>query len=61
MRELKRHIERDGSGSIALRPERAEDMWHAYNLISEGDHVRATAYRRITSESATPGRSSTTR
>jgi protein pelota len=28
-------------------------LWHAYNLISEGDEVRATAVRRIVSESAT--------
>ena len=35
MKLIKRHIEKDGSGSITLRPERAEDMWHAYNLIQE--------------------------
>lgn len=30
-----------------------EDMWHAYNLIQQGDQVRATAVRRIVNESAT--------
>lgn len=28
-------------------------MWHAYNLIQQGDHVRASAVRRIVSESST--------
>lgn len=28
-------------------------MWHAYNLIQQGDQVRATAVRRIVSESST--------
>ena len=28
-------------------------MWHAYNLISEGDELRATAVRRIVNETAT--------
>jgi stalled ribosome rescue protein Dom34 len=26
-------------------PEESEDMWHAYNLISEGDCVRASTIR----------------
>lgn len=30
-----------------------EDMWHAYNLIQQGDQVRATAVRRIVNESST--------
>lgn len=28
-------------------------MWHAYNLISEGDSVRSTTIRKVQSESAT--------
>lgn len=26
-------------------PEESEDIWHAYNLISEGDCVRASTIR----------------
>lgn len=32
-------------GHVTLRPEDSEDMWHLYNLISEGDAVRAPAIR----------------
>jgi len=28
-------------------PEESEDMWHAYNLISEGDGVRASTIRSV--------------
>lgn len=28
MKLLKRHIEKDGSGSVALRLEQDEDLWH---------------------------------
>jgi protein pelota len=45
MRLLHRDIDRDGVGTITLLPEELEDMWHAYNLIAVGDHVRATTLR----------------
>ncbi|KAJ8296841.1 Protein dom34 [Rhodotorula toruloides] len=48
----------DQSGSVTLRPQDDEDMWHAYNLISKGDELRASAVRRVTSESATGSTSS---
>ena len=36
----------DFSGSnVTVIPEEAEDMWQAYNLIAEGDHVRASTIR----------------
>lgn len=34
-------------------PDEPEDMWHAYNLISEGDSVRSTTIRKVQTESAT--------
>ena len=34
MRLKKNAIQRDGTGFVAVVPEDAEDMWHAYNLIS---------------------------
>ncbi|BGP36859.1 Translation factor pelota [Rhodotorula kratochvilovae] len=55
---VKKHIERDGSGFVTLRPQDDEDMWHAYNLIQKGDELRGSAVRRITSESATGSTSS---
>ncbi|KAH9951656.1 pelota [Amylocystis lapponica] len=53
MKLVGKHIERDGSGHVSLRPEDDEDMWHLYNLIQEGDHVRAPAIRRVQNVSAT--------
>ena len=38
---------------MTLRPEDDEDMWHVYNLISEGDEVRALAVRRVQTVSST--------
>ncbi|CZT46114.1 related to cell-cycle protein PELOTA [Rhynchosporium secalis] len=59
MRLIKQNIERDGSGTITLFPEEPEDMWHAYNLIASTDLLRASAIRRVTTESATGSTSST--
>ncbi len=36
-----------------MRPEEPEDMWAIYNLISEGDLVRTTTFRKVVKESAT--------
>lgn len=33
--------------SIVLIPEEPEDMWHAYNLIAEGDQVRSSTIRKV--------------
>ncbi|GJN91743.1 hypothetical protein Rhopal_004766-T1 [Rhodotorula paludigena] len=51
---VRKHIDRDGSGYVTLRPQDDEDMWHAYNLIQKGDELRG----RITSESSTGSTSS---
>ncbi|KAI5449125.1 Translation factor pelota [Naganishia albida] len=59
MKLVNKHIERDGSGYVTLRPEDDEDMWHVYNLISEGDEVRAGAVRRVTTTSSTGSTDST--
>ncbi|KAI5698118.1 hypothetical protein M8J76_015893 [Diaphorina citri] len=45
--------DKDKSGVVALVPEESEDMWHAYNLIAEGDSVRASTIRKVQSESNT--------
>ena len=49
MKLVKKFIEKDASGSITLIPEDAEDMWHAYNLISKGDQLKATTIRSVLS------------
>ncbi|TFY82207.1 hypothetical protein EWM64_g1803 [Hericium alpestre] len=53
MKLVGKHIERDHSGYVTVRPEEDEDMWHLYNLIQEGDLVRAPAIRRVQNVSAT--------
>ncbi|KAF8529040.1 hypothetical protein BU17DRAFT_73253 [Hysterangium stoloniferum] len=53
MKLLGKHVEKDGTGYVIVRPEDDEDMWHLFNLIQEGDEVRAPAIRRIINTSAT--------
>lgn len=30
----------------------AEDMWHVYNLVREGDQVTATTFRKVSKDAA---------
>eukprot|EP01097_Dermamoeba_algensis_P000773 TRINITY_DN1276_c0_g1_i1.p1 TRINITY_DN1276_c0_g1~~TRINITY_DN1276_c0_g1_i1.p1 ORF type:complete len:311 (+),score=60.35 TRINITY_DN1276_c0_g1_i1:83-1015(+) len=53
MKLIKKYIEKDGTGDVTLCPEDSEDLWHAYNLISEGDLIRATSIRKVQRESTT--------
>lgn len=53
MKLLAKYIEKDGSGHVTLVAEEPEDMWHAYNLVAEGDSLRASTIRKVTTESAT--------
>lgn len=53
MRLVKQTIDRDGRGTVVLCPEEAEDMWHAYHLISVGDMVCTTTTRKVIREGAT--------
>lgn len=53
MKLVHKNIEKDGCGNIALIPEESEDMWHAYNLIAEGDAVTASTVRKVQTESST--------
>ena len=54
MKLIKKSItEKDGSGTVKLRCEDAEDMWHAYNLVSAGDRVRAPTFRKVVKSSST--------
>ncbi|KAK8113149.1 hypothetical protein PG984_013675 [Apiospora sp. TS-2023a] len=42
-----------GEGSVTLLPVEPEDMWHANNLISAEDVIKAHAVRKVTTESKT--------
>ncbi|XP_026828857.1 protein pelota isoform X3 [Ooceraea biroi] len=53
MKLVFKNVDRDGKGSVGLVPENTEDMWHAYNLISEGDSVSCSTFRKVQMESAT--------
>ncbi|KIM46071.1 hypothetical protein M413DRAFT_441135 [Hebeloma cylindrosporum] len=53
MKLVNKFIDKHGAGHVTLRPEDDEDMWHLYNLIQNGDLVRAPAIRRVTTVSKT--------
>ncbi|KAF8639778.1 hypothetical protein AX17_001038 [Amanita inopinata Kibby_2008] len=53
MKLVGKHVDKHGVGHVTLRPEDDEDMWHLYNLIQQGDFVRAPAVRRVQTESST--------
>jgi len=59
MKLLSRSIDKKGAGHVQLVAEEAEDMWHAYNLISIGDYLRSSTIRRVINESG--GLTSTSR
>jgi protein pelota len=48
MKLIKKEIrEKDGFGMVVLRAEEPEDMWHVFNLLTLGDHVKTTTYRKV--------------
>ncbi|GJQ83338.1 pelo [Trypoxylus dichotomus] len=53
MKLIYKELDKDGEGTISVIPEDPEDMWHAYNLISEGDSIRGSTIRKVQSESST--------
>ena len=60
MKLVHKSLEKDGAGSIVMVPEETEDMWHVFNLIAEGDSVRASTVRKVTTESNTGTRYTST-
>ncbi len=49
-------LPQDTPGTITLCPEIPEDMWHVFNLIAVGDHIRASTVRKVPSgRQPTPG------
>ncbi|KAJ7929901.1 hypothetical protein B0H13DRAFT_1962408 [Mycena leptocephala] len=54
MKLVNRHIDKHGTVRPCYpRPEDDEDMWHLYNLIQDGDSIRAPAIRRVQKISST--------
>ncbi|GBG32273.1 Protein pelota [Hondaea fermentalgiana] len=54
MRLIKKNVSaKDGEGSVVLCADDGEDMWHVYNLISNGDLVKATTFRKVVKEGTT--------
>jgi protein pelota len=54
MKLLKKSISaKNSSGTVLLRPDTAEDLWHAYNLVQPTDLVRTTTARKVVQESST--------
>ena len=48
MRIIKKGIaHRNGEGFVRLQADEPEDMYHLYNLICEGDIVRADTIRNV--------------
>lgn len=48
-----KYFEKDGSGYAKLIPEEAEDMWHVYNLLQEGDNLEGSTIRKVVTETPT--------
>lgn len=53
MKLLHQSYVKNGEGEIKLVAEESEDMWHAYNLIREGDRVTATTFRKVARDTGT--------
>ncbi|KAG0592920.1 hypothetical protein M758_1G281900 [Ceratodon purpureus] len=52
MKLVRKDITKNGSGSVKLVPEEAEDMWHVYNLVAVGDRVSGVTVRKVMRETA---------
>ncbi len=53
MKVNSRDLMKDDGGTIRLRTEESEDIWHIFNLIDKGDRVRTATMRKVVSESST--------
>jgi stalled ribosome rescue protein Dom34 len=47
MKVQNKTFRKDGEGDIKLTPEHEEDLWHVFNLVREGDKIRASTTRKI--------------
>lgn len=53
MKLVHRELDKERRGHMVLVPDEGEDMWHTYNLVCEGDRIRATTIRKVQQESST--------
>lgn len=53
MRILSQKIDEVGNGFVSMKMDENDDMWHAYNLISRGDAIKAQTFRKVKEESKT--------
>lgn len=53
MKLLKKHIGKDGAGSVTVLCLEEEDFWYVYNLISEGDVLVTKFDRKVVNEDKT--------
>ncbi|XP_018027579.1 protein pelota [Hyalella azteca] len=53
MKIFHRELEKNRSGHFVLMADEGEDMWHVYNIISPGDELKATTFRKVQQETAT--------
>ena len=44
-----------GEGYVTLVPTDDEDLWHIYNLIQKGDHIRMKTKRKIIDDTNVTG------
>lgn len=52
MKLVYKNIDKKSIGKCSLICEEAEDMWHAYNLISIDDYLRSSTFRRVINETS---------
>eukprot|EP00760_Papus_ankaliazontas_P035019 PhM_4_TR7587/c0_g1_i1/m.68702/K06965/PELO, DOM34, pelA; protein pelota len=50
MKLISKDIEKDGNGRVTLLPTEAEDLWHLYNIIREGNTIRCKTIRKVQKE-----------
>ena len=51
MKLLKEEFERNSNtGSVELKMENVDDMWHVYNIACRGDTIRGSTLRKIKEE-----------
>eukprot|EP00026_Physarum_polycephalum_P002770 Phypoly_transcript_02778.p1 GENE.Phypoly_transcript_02778~~Phypoly_transcript_02778.p1 ORF type:complete len:294 (+),score=58.35 Phypoly_transcript_02778:900-1781(+) len=52
MKLIKKSIDQYNAGFVVLRAQEAEDLWHVYHLLTQGDLLSSKTFRRITKETA---------
>lgn len=59
MKIVKKNLDKTGGGVLTIETEDEEDIWHIYNLVSEGDLVTNTTHRKVVKTSSTGSTNST--